>query len=1378
MIKRRTRHVAAVFSGPKWLFFTLSLLVCFILPRYAAAFQQPLSHIDRIGLKDGLSNSEVRCIFQDRKGFIWFGTYDGLNRFDGYDFKIYRNQPEDSASIIHSYVNCIAQDSKNNLWVGTRQGVSILDQLTEKFSPVYIDLGNGRRSRLSSYIRDIRVDGNGNVFVASEGNGLIVFRQGDRLGHVVPVGEGSGSKINYNVLALLIRPAGEIYVMVNELGLCTFDNTTKKFRLLDQHLRGATCIYPDREVLWIGTTAGLYRYNLKLRVYDQQLNEDNGKLKSNRVTSIQQMPDSSLWIGTDGGGIQILNKERTGLSYLSESYNEQGLSSDAVYSLMLDRNGRKWIGTLRGGVNVIDGVKARFENVRHDPLNSNSLISNFVKSVFEDREGKLWIGSDGGGLSVWDRKPGRFYNYKHDYKTPGTISANFVTAIAEDHTGKIWLSTYGGGMNLFDPLTRRFKAYYGFDDKGNNGRKTFWCLHVDRDGELWASGLQDGLFLYDRVADQFKQYRVTIPNVLSLNEDKAGNLWSGTFDGIYKIDKKRKTSLFYLVGKPVRAIHPAAGGGLWLGTESGLMYFNIKAGKVTQQFTTMNGLSNNNVLTIEEDEARQLWLSTYNGLSRFDPERKNFTNFYQSDGLASREFNFNASSRLGNGQLAFGGTGGLTLFSPVSLKPLLDAPRIAFTDIRIDSKPLNKFPDYYRADKNNELVSLKIPYKFASIAFHFAGIEFTAQERIKYRYILQGWDRKWTEAGNQRNILYSRLSPGNYTLRINCSNPEGQWTGKELSLKIVILPPWYATVWAFLVYAFIIVGLVYWYLRNKFRETRLKYEIKLATTEAEYQRNLQAKEKELNERRIDFFTGVAHEFRTPLSLIINPVKDMMAASNAADHHELNIVYRNSRRLLSLVDQLLLFRKTDAVDQPLHIGPMDIVQVVHEIYLCFVHQAKLAKISLEIEAPAEPLIIFGDREKIEIILFNLLSNAIKFSPAGKSVLVQITDSQQQAEIRVIDNGPGIPANAGPSIFEKFYRSIGQGQKTGFGIGLYLAQSFTQKHHGKLYFESVEGAGTTFILELLKGIEHFPGVEVSQIPSDSSPLLNELTEENNLIAPVPEYEDDLFDPKMIIKDKRSVLIIDDDAELRRYIRSLLIATYIVYEAENGQVGLTMARDKQPDLIISDLMMPEMNGIEVCNAIKGDPQLSYIPMILLTASASPESRIKGLESGADDYVQKPFEKELLIARIANLLQNRDNLQQYFYNTITLRSPAVQISDEYRQFLEKCIAIVEKHITDEDFSIKVLAAEIGMSHSNLYRKVKSLSGHTINSFIRYIRLRKAAELLIQSDLNVNEVAYETGFSSIKYFRSQFFKLFGANPSEFLKQKRPVFQKRYNSSI
>lgn len=1366
----RPRPLKSYLTGP------LLLTYLFFFSLNVTAF--PI--VERLGSKDGLSNSEVRCIFQDHEGYMWFGTYDGLNRYDGYDFKVFRNRPADTNSIIHNYVNCISEDALHNIWVGTRQGACLLNPVLGKFSSVYATIaGQPKPFRVNSYIRDIGTDRSGNVFVATQDNGLIIFdRDNQHPGREIPYQGQYSKQWNYNVVAFFIASDKSILLLIDGKGLCYYDYKTNSIKLLDATLKTGTCLYSYNEDVWIGTNIGLLHYNRLTHRFDQPLTERQGGLSFNRITSILPMPDNELWIGTDGGGLNILNRKTGKISYLTAGFDNHSLSSNAVYALYADKDSRKWIGTLRGGINVIDDVKDRFKNIMHNPVNPNSLVNNFVKSIFEDLNGSLWIGTDGGGLSIWDRKNDHFDNYYHQINQPGSISSNFITSIKQDYNKNIWLATYGNGIDRYQPETRSFKTYVGYGANGNHDRVVFWLLYEDHFKNLWASGLQDGLFLYNRKKDEFRVFDAALKNILALTQDHNGNLWCGTFTGLFKIDTVTKKHLFFSIGKPVRAIHEDKRGNLWLGTEAGLVLFNTASGHVVKQYTMDDGLCSNNVLNIEEDNQGRLWMSTYSGLSRFDLDKQTFTNFFQSDGLQNKEFNFNASLRLKSGELAFGGINGLSLFDPKNILPVKTSPNIVITDLKINNKPLSEQSSYLSA-RQNSILSLSIPYEEASLSINYAAIEFTSQERITYRYEMDGWDRGWNYAGHSRTAIYTRLSPGEYTFKVNCSNAEGQWIDKVMALKVIILPPWYRSWWAYTFYIGIIITCIYLYWTYKTRETRLKYEISLAKLGAENQRVLQEKERELNEKRLEFFTGISHEFRTPLSLIINPIKDLLNRSRDNDHNDLNIVYRNARRLLSLVDQLLLFRRADTGMQQLKVAPMNIVRVCNEVFLCFVQQAKMEGITFEISTTVDELTIYGDREKIEIVLFNLISNAVKYTSNSKKVMVFIEERTDDVEIRVIDSGQGIPPGIGELLFEKFYRSKDPGQpvKTGFGIGLYLAKQFTNDHCGQLTYESVPQKGTTFILQLKKGVSHYPDHIISLEESGSSELLNELADErlpypDNADMPLPTKEN--FKADKIFTDKKSVLVIDDDTEIRQYIKSVMEVQYIVYEANNAEKGLLIAKKKIPNLIICDVMMPGMNGIELCAIIKHDPLLNYIPMILLTASSSPESKLKGLESGADDYISKPFEKDILIARVANLLQIRSDLQSYFYNSITLKSSNVQISEEYKQFLEKCIDVVESHLTDPDFSIKTLADKIGMSHSNLYRKVKSLSGHTINGFIRYIRLRKAAELLIQTDMNVNEVALETGFNDIKYFRTQFFKLFGINPSDFLRQKRPVFKKTF----
>lgn len=1337
--------------------------------------------IGKLGLKDGLSNSEVRCIYQDSKGYIWFGTYDGLNRYDGYDFKIYRNQPGNPHSIIHNYVNTIVEDNKHRLWVGTRQGISVLDPVYQRFTQVSMPKAGKKTPRpIETYIANITKDSAGDMFVASEDQGLIIFKTKNYLtGIQIPFKDQSGVHFDYRVVSTAFGKDGILYLFIDGEGLCFYDRKNSCVRLIDNSVRTGVSLFVKDQDIWVGTNFGLWHYNRSVKRYDHYYSEESGELSSNRITQIMPMANHEVWISSDGGGIDILNRSNGNFTHLSAGFDSHSLSSNAVHAMLLDNDGRKWIGTLRGGINIIDGLKDRFFTIAHDPTKSNSLVNSFVKSVLEDSQGLIWIGTDGGGLSIWNRKTNRFKNFQYIKGSSTSLNSNFITSIVQDYTGKIWLATYGGGINLYQGAKGNFKSYTGLKSKGETVSNIFWLFHEDLSHNLWVSGLHNGLFRYDREHDQFVLFNPLLKNILAFCEDSRGVLWGGTFDGLYAIDKKNKRHNFFSIGKPIRAIHEDSRKKLWLGTEAGLMQFDRSSHQIIKRFTTDDGLCNNNILNIEEDTSGHLWLSTYNGLSRFDLKSQTFTNFFSNDGLQNTEFGFNASTILRNGELAFGGINGLTIFNPQKIVSINKTPPLMITDLKVSNISVSEKPQYITSRNADHINTLTIPFNDAAVTINFSAIEFSSQERINYRYILEGWDRSWNNSGLIRNAVYTKLSPGTFRFKVSSTNAEGQWVENSATLTIIVLPPWYATWWAYAFYILIIGSTVYWYFLYRWRETQLKYEISLARVNADNQKALQEKEREINDKRVEFFTGVAHEFRTPLTLIINPAKDLLNNEMRGEKNDINIIYRNARRLLSLVDQLLLFRKVDAGVNQMSIGPMPITHVCKEVFLCFVQQAASAGLEFNFKSKNEDLLIYGDREKIEIILYNLISNAIKYASTGKRVDVVVEELSEAVLIKVQDNGPGIPMEIGDRIFEKFYRSkeTGQPTKIGFGIGLHLAKQFANDHGGTLSYESTPGQLTVFTLALRKGLDHYSPEQVSSVNSNnSSELLIELAEE--MQQPVPTNTEVVdFNVEKMFTDKQAVLVIDDDTDIRNYIISILEPNYVIYNAADGDKGLEIAKLKLPDLIVCDIMMPGLNGIELCRIIKQDPLLNFIPMILLTASSSPQSRIDGLESGADDYISKPFEKDILLARVANLLQNRKNLQSYFFNSITLKSTTIPISEEYKQFLEKCISVVERHLTDENFNINILAAELGMSRSNLFRKVKSLSGHSINSFIRYIRLRKAAELLIQSDLNVNQVAFETGFNDLKYFRVQFFKLFGSNPSDFMRQKRPVFKKRFNVS-
>lgn len=1383
-----------------------------------------------LGIEQGLSNNSVRCIYRDHRGFMWFGTYDGLNRYDGYEFRIFRNNFKNSASLVNNWINTIDEDKNGNIWVGTRQGACIYRNLTGDFSPVYYWESRDKKNKVTSVIKDIERDEQGNMFLATENMGLLFCPKGDSVAVQLPVDKEPVHFKNFEVPSIKIGTDKRVWVFVRHKGLFLYDYKLKKLRLVNANIPTGNCLEIAGNVLWIGTSHGLFKYNITTKACEKAYDTPGKKLILEDIRVLALDRHNRLWIGTDGG-INIVRTETGQIDFLFSDNHPYSLTSNAVYAFLEDPESRIWIGTLRGGINIIDPHKRRFRTISSEPATNNTLISNYIFALHETSEGDIWVGTEGGGISVWNRQTNKFTNYKHNPIDPGSLSHDFITDIKGDHLDNIWIATYKSGVSRFNKATQKFE-HFRFIAPNNSWKITnpqSFVLLADRQRDLWVGSLQQGLYKLDQHQQVFLSFDPTVKNIFELIEDKNGALWAGALKHLIQIDKKNKKHVFHDIGNPVRSIFEDKSGNLWLGTEGGgLLLFDRKQQMIKARYTTDEGLCSNNVLNILEDEGGNLWISTFNCISRFHAKTGIFKNYYQSDGLQSNQFNYNAALKLRTGELVFGGIKGFTLFHPKSIHPFKSAPNIFLTDIEVGNLPLEHQASFITKASSNSIEKIKIPYDQAILSFRFAALEYSAPDKVQYAYYLQGWDRGWNYKGHNRNATYTRLSEGTYTLRVKCTNAEGVWGKDELRLTIVVLPPWYRAWWAYLLYTALIGCLVYYYLQYRAKQTRLQYEVKIAKLNAENERaererslaELQKekmeremsqaelalekaelekeraqreweqaerekeriiieKEREMNEKKLSFFTNISHEFRTPLTLIINPIKDLLHKKNSGQpirqDSELNIVYRNARRMLSLVDQLLLFRKAESGLDKIKPSRLNASNLAREVYLCFIHQAKVKNIDYVFESNKDQIEIYADRVKLEIILYNLLSNAIKYTPDGGSIRFAIKDEQEHVMIAVQDTGAGIPKETGDMLFEKFYQAERRITHTqpGFGIGLFLVKHFTEQHKGIVSYKSEEGKGATFSLLLPKGKEHF-GQDVIVSENESGPvLLEEIKEEPIMDSPEPtEITEPISD---VVTEKQTLLIVEDDEQIRQYLHQLFKNQYIIYQAENGEKGLEQAQNYLPDLIISDIHMQGMSGIDLCRHIKENEALNHIPVILLTASSSDELKLQCVEGGADDYIRKPFDNQLLIARISNLLKSRNNLQKYFYNEITLHKSNLKISPEYKEFLEKCISVVENHLEDENFTVKTLLSEMGMSHSNLFRKVKSVSGLSVNVFIRFIRLRKAADLFITTDHNVNETAFMVGIRDVKYFREQFNKLFKMNPSEYIKKYRKVYRNQFS---
>jgi len=1328
------------------------LLLCTIITGRLSATSYPIKYL---GIEDGLSNNAVTNIYQDNKGFLWFGTYDGLNRYDGYKFKIYRNKIGDSTSLMDNGIYTIEGDLRHRLWIGGRKGVSVFDPVNEKFSVArYIPAGSNLAGPVNGNIHIIKASREGIILIGSESNGLLLFEGDMHTGRQIPLLDGGHAMTEYEVTAIDFERGGRIaWLFIQGKGLCRYDAANKTLQVINKEINKGNCLKVDpKGPLWLGTDNGLFRYDRRSNTYSANYITENSK-----IVNLCMDRQGVLWIASDGNGMYILRSPGEQATPFPAPGSKQQLSSNAVYSIYEDRENRKWIGTLRGGINIIQPRQHLFELYAFNDDSIFGSINNFIFSFCEDEGKNIWIGTDGGGLKYWNREHNTYTRYTRNPAVKGSLSSNFITSIIRDSLGDIWLSTWFRGINRFNRSTGTFEHFSCFNPYTGVEENNVWLVYEDARKDLWASTTNNGtLYTFNRAKGKFEVFDPSIVNVQSLAEDSKGNLWAGNYGKLIRIDRTRKHHQEYNIGYTIRAIYMDKRGNCWLGTEGGgLLLFNTGTGTFTR-FTDADGLPNNSILKILEDDAGNLWLSTYNGLSCFNPEKWTFRNFSQSDGLQSNQFTYNAALKLRSGELMFGGIKGFNIFNPDSVYQQVGMPPLLLTGMKINNIPLEQ----------HDVQELRIPYDKAVISFDFVALEYTSPDKISYAYYLENWDKGWNYVGESRTANYTRLQEGNYVFKIKATNADGKWSREVRTVSIIVLPPWYRTWWARLLYITCTAAAIWFFIQYRSRQERLQYEIKLAHLENE-------KEKEINERKLSFFTNISHEFRTPLTLIINPLKEFIQKQEQRDDNEtLGVVYRNARRLLSLVDQLLLFRKADTQGDQLKITRLNVVELCNEVYLCFSQQAKARGMQYGFRCSQEQIALYADYEKLEIALFNLLSNAFKFTPDGGSILLELRETENEVEILIRDTGCGIPEGMGNRIFDKFQRAGGRKEhlQTGFGIGLYLVKHFVETHRGSISYTSTANEGTAFFIRLKKGTAHLDGADLVADTTARSGILHELADGTEPAIKKEKGNGPLKPVEELVTEKRSILLIDDNAEIREYLRQLFADRYIIYEADNGDDGFALVEKHMPDLVISDIQMEGMNGVELCTRIKQTETLSHIPVILLTSSSAADVQMKGLEEGADDYITKPFDKELLMVKAENIIKNRHLLRQYFLDHITLKHSSIRVPADYRDFLNQCIKIVEANLDNEDFSIKTFTQAIGMSHSSLYKRVKSMSGQTITAFIRSIRLRRAAVLMLKENYTINQAAQQVGIGDIRYFREQFVKLFGMNPSEYVKKYRPSF--------
>ncbi|KIC95778.1 hybrid sensor histidine kinase/response regulator transcription factor [Flavihumibacter solisilvae] len=1343
-----------------------SCLILLLLYTFQLTAQKEDLMFSRLDIYSGLSHNQVNALLQDQQGFLWFGTMSGLNRYDGHNLKVFRHSQADAGSIIDNYISSLYELPDNKMWVLTRNTPCIYNAQTEKFSPdvnkylaslslpagniISITRGDEDRywfvydsARLYKYDHRAkkaeRFPANGTVAAVKEVSGhlWIVYRDG-----LIEKADIRSGKVVQTIAALgQLNPGDYNYnIFVDS------DN--------------------DAWIWVAGTPKGLFQVRQNSI---RQLNESTPglKLNNNLITGMIEDRKGLLWVATDHGGINIIDKKIDHIRYITNDPRDPAsISLNSITSLYKDDQGIIWIGTYKKGLNFLNEQIARFRHYHHQESQPGSLPFDDVNRFVEDNKGNLWIGTNGGGLIYFDRSKNSYRQYLHQPGNMNSLGNNVVVSLCIDHTGILWIGTYFGGLSSFDGRT--FTHYKNVpSDTTSLSDDRVWEIFEDQNRNLWVGTLGGGLNLFNRKTNSFSRYLPT-SYISALMEDRSGRLWVGTAIGLYIYEKGRSSPLLIqdnstknsLSNNNVITFLQDSNGQIWVGTREGLNLWN-ESGKNFEVFTMANGLPDNTILTITEDKQQNLWITTPNGLCKVQPDKGSdgkinltVTNYDEINNLQGREFNENAALRTASGELIFGGPGGFNIIDPAKISNAPFPPRIVFTGLQVFNQPVDPGQEVNgRVLLPNSLtVSDKLELKYEENVFsvEFASPGYSHATRDKYAYMLEGFSNEWLYAdGKQRRATFTNLDPGNYTLKVKMQLADGSWSQPK-SLDIHVAPPFWRTPFAMVLYVLTVFGALYLGRRIIIDRARMRFEVQQQRREAE---RVQA----IDRLKTKFFTNVSHEFRTPLSLILAPLEKLISnAGNPDQKKQLHLVQRNAKRLLNLVNQLLDFRKMEVEEIRLHPAIGDIIQFIRDITYSFSDIAEKKQTDLSFGTNIEHLEIYFDRDKMEKILFNLLSNAFKYTPGKGRVAVQLAydepvegQNHGTLHIQVSDSGIGIPSDQHERIFERFFQSEVPAEMVnqGTGIGLAITREFVKLHNGTVTVRSEPEKGTCFTVSL-------PARKIYQQSPQAEDGLEEFTADQTLEA---DGQGNGHSSSV-----KTILVVEDNDDLRFYLKDNLKLQYKVIEAVNGVEGWEKARSLSPDLVVSDVMMPGMDGIELAKRIKGGTPTAHIPVILLTAMGSEERQLEGLQAGVNDYITKPFTFEILASKIRNLLAQQKLLQKRFQKQVEVNPEEITITPLDEQFIKQALAVIERNMDNPDFSVEEFSRDMHMSRVALYKKIVSLTGKAPLEFIRSIRLKRAAQLLQKSGKSISEIAWEVGFNNPKNFSKYFKEEFNVLPSQY----------------
>lgn len=1375
------------------------------------SYAQEDFRLTQLSVNEGLSHSDVTSIVQDPSGYLWLGTNNGLNRFDGSKVKVFKSRPNEPGGLPDSKITKLYADRGGRIWIGTQtSGLCYYDRETEHFRTVDLKSAlnfSNRTTEAPFRISTILEDKKGDVWIAVKQLGLFILRIGPE-GKITNVRNFPLAELRkeakQGIQSILITSENTALFGTND-GLHSFDRqtgNTEKLKLKNNNQLVHTLFKDKNGTIWIGRFDGLYQ----LKQNTEAIEKVPLSIEVKNIKAIVQDSMGYLWIGSFGYGAYRVDS--SGLNRSDHKTHQvfpldkRALQTDFIGSIerincfLQDKYGLLWIGTSAGGAGYLNIGQRDIKRIQNNALTNQILPDDYVTAAFAEN-GRIWVGTRK-GLSV----------YANGKKVQAMLDGLHIMSFYMDTENVLWVATRYRGLKRI----RYPNGSYGRPEVENASIKGLpeELVYVmgDHLNQLWVASANRGLFIASpkkHEAVSFEDYS----NGMSLSSRRINSIykdslypwmWVSTKDaGLDRIVQSSKHILqlknyrYRKDGRglssdhvwPVRRSNDST---LWVGTLGGGLN-RLTMGKSSQEeikyFTTSNGLIDNDIEALELDDQGNLWLAGY-GLSKYDPKTGKVVFFDHNDGLQSNAFKVGSSFKDENGQLYFGGINGLNYFSPQSLGESRIQPDILFTDLKIFnvSVPIGKEQNgrvllHKALNFTNRLVFSASQNDFT---LEFAGIQLAQHSKLVYHYKLEGYNKDWVLASTS-SASFSNLDPGTYQFLVYSSY--NNLKSQVRKIEIEVLPPWWLTWWAFAVYLVLVMTAFYLYRKVITKENQLKNELVIAE-----------KEKDLNHAKLDFFTNISHELRTPLSLIYGPITELLQNVDEDSKEKLWLMYRNTKRLMTLTDQLLDFRKMESGKLKLNIAEGDIIRFIREIWLIFKDKAADASVSYHMSTEKEKVRLFFDREKMELVFSNLLSNAFKYTSKGGSIKVNVYikgREDQEAiyesnllidnylEVVVEDNGVGIPPQEIERIFDIYYqvansRSL---KSTGTGLGLSIAKGIMDLQKGFIRVESSLQQGSRFIVGIPFGKSHL----------EKDNLINDYKGPDNLIhydqlpltdleqyevLPTFTYPAELLkeepvvfpsDDEFIEPSKWKVLIVEDNPELLNYLKNNFKRLFKVITARDGREGWEKLKLNLPDLVISDVMMPEMNGLELCRMIKATPEYSFIPVLLLTARTASVYEIEGIRTGADDYITKPFDIRLLNAKVNNFLEGRIKIKEYYKNVISLNDIRLESNNADEIFVNRMIDIVEQNLENKDFGVMMLAQELAMSKSSLFKRVKDITGNSPVDFIRSVRIRKAAKLLLAGQLNVNEVALQIGISDLKYFREQFKKYYKATPTEYVKQ-------------